>query len=229
MMEIVGVIKKIEAYWDKRSDSFDADHDTEDLQEWMDALATLLGPDHNKNVLDLGTGTGFLANMTAKLKYSTIGIDISKEMMNLAVKHAKTVGSDAIFMEGSVLSLPFMDNTIDFIINSRLIWTLVEPDRAIKEWLRILKPGGKMMCFNRMKEGVGLSSGKVNIYEDEEVDNQLAIKEARMEELQDLLERNGLIDVKIQKLTGLTRPGYDYDPWFVLMGTKCNEENQLIS
>lgn len=229
MMEIVSVVKKIEAYWDKQSDSFDADHDTEDLQAWMGALECFLGSDKNRNVLDLGTGTGFLANMTAKMGYSTIGIDISKEMMNFGVKHAKTVGSDAIFMEGSVLSLPFMDNTVDFIINSRLIWTLVEPDIAIKEWLRILKPGGKMMCFNRMKEGVGLNIGKVNIYEDEEVDKQLAIKDARMEELRDLLERNGLVDVQIQKLSGLTRPGYDYDPWFVLMGTKDEAENRFIS
>lgn len=229
MMEKISVVKKIEAYWDKRSDSFDADHDTEDLQAWMEALECLLGSDKNRNVLDLGTGTGFLANMTARLGHSTIGIDISKEMMNFGVKHAKTVGSDAIFMEGSVLELPFMDNTVDFIINSRLIWTLVEPDMAIKEWLRILKPGGKMMCFNRMKEGVGLNIGKVNIYEDEEVDKQLAIKGARMEELRDLLERNGLVDVQIQKLSGLTRPGYDYDPWFVLMGTKDEAENRFIS
>ncbi|KAF5082699.1 Ubiquinone/menaquinone biosynthesis C-methyltransferase UbiE [anaerobic digester metagenome] len=228
-MEIVSVEKIIGAYWDKRSDSFDEDHDTEDLQAWKKALATLLGPDQNKNVLDLGTGTGFLANMTAKLGYSTIGIDISREMMKLGVKHAKAVGSDALFMEGSVLALPFMNNTVDFIINARLIWTLVEPDAAIKEWWRILKPGGKIMCFNRMKEGVGLNIGKDNIYEDEEVDNHLAIKGARMEELRDLLERNGLVDVQIQKLSGLTRPGHDYDPWFVLTGTKGEESKQFIS
>lgn len=57
-MEVVGVIKKIEAYWDKRSDTFDADHDTEDVKAWMDSLANLLGPETNRNVLDLGTGTG---------------------------------------------------------------------------------------------------------------------------------------------------------------------------
>ncbi|MDO9491516.1 class I SAM-dependent methyltransferase [Acetobacterium sp.] len=225
----MNVIKKIGEYWDERSLVFDKEHDTEDLNAWGATLERLLGEDKNKSVLDLGTGTGFLANMTSKLGYSTIGIDISKEMMKLGVKHAKTVGSDTVFMEGNVLALPFMDNTIDFIINSRLIWTLVEPDVAIKEWLRILKPGGKIMCFNRMQEGIGLNIGKINIYEDEEVDKQLAIKGARMEELRDLLERNGLVDVQIQKLPDVTRHGYDYDPWFVLMGTKDEEENQLIS
>lgn len=51
-------------------------------------------------------------------------------------------------------------------------------------------------------------------------DELLEIKGAPMEELIDLLERNGLIEVKIEKLPGLTRPGFDYEPWFVLMGTK---------
>jgi ubiquinone/menaquinone biosynthesis C-methylase UbiE len=228
-METTKVIKKIEAYWDSRSETFDQEHDTEDNLAWMEALANLLGNNRNKNVLDLGTGTGFLANMTAKLGFPTIGVDISKDMLKYAVEHAKTGNSDAAFMEGSVLALPFSNNTIDFIINSRLIWTLVEPDLAIREWLRIIKPGGKIMCFNRMKEGVGLNIGKVNIYEDEEVDSKLAIKAARMEELKDLLERNGLVEVEIRKLPGLTRPEYDFDPWFVLMGIKAEEKKPCVS
>ncbi|MEA4926113.1 MAG: class I SAM-dependent methyltransferase [Syntrophomonadaceae bacterium] len=223
MMEKANVVEKIGKYWDGRSPSFDQEHDTEDIQAWMRALETLLGSDPNKSVLDLGTGTGFLANMTAKLGYATIGLDISREMLKYAVRHAETRKSNAVFMCGNILALPFMDNTVDYIINSRLLWTLVEPDRAIIEWRRILKPGGKIMCFNRMKEGVGLFLNKA-IYEDDEVERELRVKEARMDELIDLLARNGLVDVGIRKVPGLTRPGYDYDPWFVLMGTKVADQ-----
>lgn len=219
-MEITKVIKKIGDYWDERSSGFDEEHDTEDINAWMHSLEELLGTDKNKSILDLGTGTGFLANMTAQMGYSTIGVDISKEMMGYAVRYAKAKESNAMYMEGSALELPFMNDTVDFIINARLIWTIVEPDVSIKEWLRVIKPGGKILCFNRMKEGVGLTSSKVNIYENEEIDNELKVKGARMDELTDLMERNGLVDVKIQKLPGLTRPEYDYEPWFVLMGTK---------
>lgn len=226
-METTCVIKKIGDYWDERSSVFDKEHDTEDIIAWIHSLEKLLGTDKNKSVLDLGTGTGFLANMTAKLGYSTIGVDISKEMMSYAVRHAKVMAANAVYMEGSALDLPFMNNTVDFIINARLIWTIIEPDVSIKEWLRVIKPGGKIFCFNRMQEGVGLTSTKVNIYEDEEVDQHLQVKGARMDELTDLLERNGLVDVKIEKLPGLTRPGYDYEPWFVLMGTKPVLQRQI--
>ena len=226
-METTRVIEKIGKYWDERSSVFDQEHDTEDLNAWSCSLEKLLGPDKNKSVLDLGTGTGFLANMTAKLGYATIGVDISKEMLSYAVRHAKASESNAIYMKGSVLELPFMDNTVDFIINARLLWTIVEPDVSIKEWLRVLRPGGTIFCFNRMLEGVGLTSRKENIYEDEEVDKQLQVKGARMEELTDLLTRNGLVEVTIEKLPGLTRPGYDYEPWFVLMGTKPVAQRQI--
>ncbi len=214
------MIEKIAKYWDDRSISFDDEHDTEDIERWISTLHELLGSDKNKSVLDLGTGTGFLANMTAKLGYSSCGVDISEEMMSYAVKHAKEAGSNAVFMYGNVLSLLFMDNTYDYIVNARLIWTLVEADKAIQEWQRVIKPGGKIFCFNRIKEGVGLTSGKANIYDDEELDKQLTIKSAGVIELMDLLERNGLVDVKVEKLLGLTRPDFDYDPWFVLAGTK---------
>jgi ubiquinone/menaquinone biosynthesis C-methylase UbiE len=228
-VEIPGVMKKIGEYWDQRSSGFDEEHDTEDINTWMRSLKALLGADINKSVLDLGTGTGFLANMTAKLGYSTIGVDISGEMLKYAVNHAETQETNAVFMKGNILALPFVDNIIDYIINSRLLWTLVEPDAVIKEWRRILKPGGKILCFHRMKEGFGLTTNKNNVYQDDAVAAQLQISGARMEELTALLKRNGLLEVKIEKLPGLTRPGFDYEPWFVLMGTKiatpgqCNE------
>ena len=96
-METTRVIEKIGKYWDERSSVFDQEHDTEDLNAWSSSLEKLLGADKNRSVLDLGTGTGFLANMTAKLGYSTIGVDISKEMLSYAVRHAKAMESNAIY------------------------------------------------------------------------------------------------------------------------------------
>jgi ubiquinone/menaquinone biosynthesis C-methylase UbiE len=221
---IDGAVEKIGAYWDGRSSTFDAEHDTEDRGAWESVLEKLLGDDRSKTILDMGTGTGFLANMTARMGYPSIGLDVSLEMMRLAVVHAAEYGSNAVFMRGNVLELPFMGKTVDFIINARLLWTMLTPDLCIKEWFRVLKPGGGIYCFNRMKEGVGLVSNDVNpVYQDEEVRGLLAIRNARMEELTVLFERNGLEQVRIEKLPGLTRPEFDYDPWFVLAGSKPME------
>ena len=158
--------------------------------------------------------------MTARLGYPTVGIDLSREMMKYAVRHGKKCGSPAVYMEGSALELPFMEDSVDYIINARLLWTLIEPKKALKEWYRVIRPGGKVMCFNRMQDGVGLTVWKDNIYQDRETDRSLEIMSAGMEELRELVENSGFAEVEIRKLPGLTRSGYDYEPWFVLMGTK---------
>lgn len=221
-MEKSLIIKAIGDYWDKRSSTFDEEHDTENISAWMNMLEGMLGPDKNKNVLDLGTGTGFLANMTAKLGYPTLGIDLSQEMMQYGVRHAASCGCGAMYMVGNALQLPLMDNTADNIVNARLIWTLVSPDEMISEWFRVLKPGGTLYCFNRMEDGVGLksSSDKPFIYDSADVDSDLVVKDASMSELTDLLRRNGFENVEIRKLPGLTRPEFDYQTWHVLIGKK---------
>mgnify|MGYP000932502943 CR=1 FL=1 len=86
------VISKIGKYWDDRSYTFDSEHDTENEEIWKSFILSILGDDKNKSVIDIGTGTGFLANMTAELGYNSIGMDISKGMMDYAVRHAREKG-----------------------------------------------------------------------------------------------------------------------------------------
>ncbi len=226
-MALDQVIKKIGAYWDDYSDTFDEEHDTEDISVWKGFLLTILGEDKNKSVLDIGTGTGFLANTIAELGYASIGVDISKGMMDYAVKHAHERNTNAVYMYGSALELPFMDSTIDYIVNSRLIWTLVEPDTAIKEWARVIKPGGSIYCFNRMKDNVGIIMSKSNIYNDVSVDEKLVVSNAKMDELRGLMERNGLTNVRILELPETTKEERNYikleewyQPWYALAADK---------
>lgn len=220
-METNTAIQTIAKYWDKQAAVFDKDHDTEIISNWTATLEQLLGSDKNKNVLDLGTGSGFLANMTAKLGYPTVGMDISTEMMKNGVRHATACASSAMYMLGNAMELPLMDDTVDYIINARLIWTLIHPDDMVKEWFRVLRPGGKIFCFNRMDDEDGLTTSAFSTsYYGEEVDNKLEIRNANMEELKDLLLRNGYTDVEIQKLPNLTRPEFDYQAWYVLIGKK---------
>jgi ubiquinone/menaquinone biosynthesis C-methylase UbiE len=167
----------------------------------MNTLEDLLGSDKTRNVLDLGTGSGFLANMTAKLGYPTVGMDISVEMMRNGVRHASKSGSSAMYMLGNAMALPVMDGTVDNIVNARLIWTLIEPDDMVKEWFRVLRPGGKLFCFNRMDDEKGLTfSPSSHSTYGEAVDSQLEIRGASMQELKNLLLRNGYTDVDILKL-----------------------------
>ena len=73
-MDVHSVAQKIEEYWDDRASSFDKEHDTEDLDAWKTELSRLLGYDRSKNVLDIGTGSGFIANMTSSLGFPTASL-----------------------------------------------------------------------------------------------------------------------------------------------------------
>lgn len=146
-MEQEHVMSVIRKHWDVRSSAFNIDHDADTINRWENVLLDLLGADRNKSVVDLGTGTGFLANITGKLGYPTIGIDISKEMLRYAVQRGERCGSSAIYMEGNASNLPFVAGSIDYIINARFLWTLMEPEKTFMEWYRIIKPGGGYSVF----------------------------------------------------------------------------------
>lgn len=219
------VEKVIGDFWDNYSSEFDGEHDTENIDVWKKYLEEILGADKNKVVLDMGAGTGFLANMTAELGYTSIGVDISRKMLEYAVDHADKKKVSAAYMYGSILDLPFMDNTADYVINARVLWTLVEPDKAIKEWARVIKPGGSIYCFNRMKEDEGITVYKKDFYDNKEVDDKLVVQGAKMDELKNLMERNGLVNVRIEQLPDTYKDealkDMDwYQPWFVLAADK---------
>ena len=219
------VEKVIGDFWDNYSSEFDGEHDTENIDVWKKYLEEILGADKNKVVLDMGAGTGFLANMTAELGYTSIGVDISRKMLEYAVDHADKKKVSAAYMYGSILDLPFMDNTADYVINARVLWTLVEPDKAIKEWARVIKPGGSIFCFNRMKEDEGITVYKKDFYDNKEVDDKLVVHGAKMDELKNLMERNGLVNVRIEQLPDTYKDealkDMDwYQPWFVLAADK---------
>ena len=85
---------KINAYWDVRSHSYDespghgfgdpAVHDA-----WLAQLQMLLPRCRSARVLDVGTGTGFLALLTAELGYPAIAVDLSPKMLRIAKSKAE--------------------------------------------------------------------------------------------------------------------------------------------
>ncbi len=99
-------------------------------------------------ILDIGCGPGFFTILMSGKGHETMGIDASSKMIEEAKKNAKQESANAVFKVMDCHHTEFMDNTFDLIVSRNVVWTLLEPEKAYREWYRILKPDGKMLIFD---------------------------------------------------------------------------------
>ena len=100
-------------------------------------------------VLDLGSGTGFFTDLLASSYNQVIGLDFSKKMLKFA---QQSRNKDIVWLEADAHQIPLQDETIDFIYSNLVIQWCEPLDVAIKEMLRVLKPGG-LIIFTTLVEG----------------------------------------------------------------------------
>lgn len=91
-----------------------------------------------ENILDAGCGTGYLLNFITPNRSYGFGIDIS----STAIKEAKKTFPRFSFQKGSLLKLPYKNNFFDKVYSFNVIEHIENQDLAIKELMRVLKPGG---------------------------------------------------------------------------------------
>lgn len=93
-------------------------------------------------LLDVGTGTGFIALIAAECGLAVTAVDWSEPMMAHARKKAAAGGYNIRFILGETEELPFDNETFDILASRHVIWTLADPPKIFREWFRVLKPGG---------------------------------------------------------------------------------------
>ncbi|MBV6623017.1 MAG: methyltransferase domain-containing protein [Rivularia sp. (in: Bacteria)] len=109
--------------------------------------------DPKSTVLDVACGTGEFEQLLLD-KNSTqkiIGIDISENMLNIARRKNKTY-SNVEFYQASVNSLPFQDYIFDVIVCANAFHYFEQPQIALAEIKRVLKPNGKLIILDWSKD-----------------------------------------------------------------------------
>jgi ubiquinone/menaquinone biosynthesis C-methylase UbiE len=106
---------------------------------------SLIGIKHGDAVLDVGCGTGNYTIELAKLGADVIGIDSSEEMLDRARVKAQKADGKASFQVADAMNLPFPDSSFDAVLSNGLLCFLKEPEKALLEMHRVLKPGGRLV------------------------------------------------------------------------------------
>jgi SAM-dependent methyltransferase len=137
----------IRKYWNWRSASFgcDADKSVAIAREWQRVVNGLVADVAGIRALDIGTGTGQLAIYLAHAGFCVTAIDISEKMISRAVQYAASHNLDIDFQLGDAESLNLADGSFDVVVARNLLWTLPRPDQALREWHRVMKPGGRLI------------------------------------------------------------------------------------
>lgn len=104
-------------------------------------------------VLDCGIGCGSLSvalNSILPDLVAYCGIDLSGKMLATANVAMRQTGLSPQLEQADILSIPYADQSFDLVMAAHVLEHLPEPERALNEMIRVLKPGGMVfVCMTR--------------------------------------------------------------------------------
>jgi ubiquinone/menaquinone biosynthesis C-methylase UbiE len=198
------VKRHVAAHWNRRAAHFDEDFghsigSSEERAAWDRVLALCLPQREPLDALDIGCGTGFLSLELWARGHRVTGVDFAPAMLERARAKAADRGASIGFEEADAEALPFAAGSFDLAVSRHLLWTLPHPEAAIHEWIRILRPGGRLVVVDG-EAVVGAAPGS-------QVDARLSAEYAGIgdrlpflsgrsqQEIEALLTAHGLVDV----------------------------------
>jgi ubiquinone/menaquinone biosynthesis C-methylase UbiE len=203
------VKQQVAAHWDRRAAHFDADfgHSIATPAErvaWDRIMALVLGgpkgEQHVLDALDVGCGTGFLSLELAVRGHRVTGIDLALAMLDAARRKAAEAGLDIRFQTGDAEQAPFPAASFDLVISRHVLWTLPHPKAAIDDWIRVLRPGGRLAVIDGAQYDVAAAPPRrENARSSAEyaaIGDQLPFYDGRPQsEIEALFRAKGLVDV----------------------------------
>jgi len=141
--EVKGYFEKTATKWDEMRRGYYDEH-------LRDTVINRAKIKRGNIVLDVGIGTGFLALGAARAVGKTgkiIGVDLSEAMLNKAKANLSKRGlaNRVEFRVGDAENVPLEDASVDVAIGNMILHHCPDPQRAIREMTRVLKPSGKLV------------------------------------------------------------------------------------
>lgn len=119
-------------------------------------FASKLAPSRARRVLDAGCGAGLTTVELARRGYCVYAVDSVPDMIELtrAAADREEVQSRVRLARGNVQDLPFADACFDLVIASGVLPWVPDPEDAVRELSRVLKPGGRIILTTDNRWGL---------------------------------------------------------------------------
>ncbi len=116
---------------------------------WKRKLIKLAHVKPGEKALDLCCGTGDVAFALVEQGAEVLGVDFSGPMLSVAKQRQERDGVKNVeFVRGDALKLPAEDSSVDVLTISYGLRNLSDFEGGLKEMLRVLKPGGRLLVLD---------------------------------------------------------------------------------
>lgn len=121
-----------------------------------------LRPQPNQLILDAGTSSGLYSRTLLKYQPSLIvhAIDLSLPFLRRAARYAEKDGLNYILLQADACALPYRDGIFDAVVCGGSLNEFLDPQQALNEFGRVLKPGGRM--WQMYIRSAGSRSGRLS-------------------------------------------------------------------
>lgn len=110
-----------------------------------------LGPMAGKSLAIIGIGSGLdldLLNAQTCPDYC-VGLDITRAMLKRAQARCESSPFSVLLIEADAMNTPFKQQQFDVVLLHLILAVVPKPERALTEASRILKPGGRILIFDK--------------------------------------------------------------------------------
>ncbi|MCR4276746.1 MAG: class I SAM-dependent methyltransferase [Candidatus Roizmanbacteria bacterium] len=134
-------------FWHRYFQVYDVLNMVIPYQELLVSVCDELEIKSGERILEAGSGTGNLALKIKERGGAPVGIDMSQEGISI---HKKKDPGTEVVLGNLTDKLPFQDNSFDKICSNNTLYAIPRDKRGsvMKEFYRILKPGGKVVISN---------------------------------------------------------------------------------
>ena len=113
-------------------------------RRWRRAVVAAIDARPGERILDLAAGTGTSSIPFVEAGAQVIACDFSLGMLRVGVRRQAGTGGPE-FVAGDALRLPFADASFDAVTISFGLRNVADTDVALRELLRVTKPGGRLL------------------------------------------------------------------------------------
>lgn len=136
--------------------SYSSEEDKQETLAWLygirDKILDKSRLKEGETIIDIGTGTGMLAfgaYKKLKGKGRIIASDAFEDCLEECKKEARALGieNEITFLQSDATTIKLPDNSVDVVVIRSVLMHLIDKPKAISEFYRVLRPGGRVSMF----------------------------------------------------------------------------------